>query len=144
MLEKDISAIVATDGSDYSLKAARKASVMLKNGVLKKVTVIYVVETEKDMNRLTSLKETLEEEGKEILGRTLAVMPYQQGVKHEILFGDPAAKICEYARKNQMDVIIMGAKGRSEVMDLLIGSVCNKIVHYAPCSVLLMRISEWD
>ena len=144
MLKTDISAIVSTDGSDYSLKAARKASALLEMGILEAVKIIYVAETSKDLNILTSLKDSLEEEGNEILERTLAVMPYHEGVACEVLFGDPAEEICAAALEDSVNVIIMGAKGRGEVMDLLIGSVCNKVVHHAPCSVLLMRNPDWD
>ena len=144
MLEKDITALVATDGSDYSLKAARKASLMLKNGILKKLIVVYVAETDKNLEVLTSLKESLQEEGNEIINRTLAVMPDLNHVESQVLFGEPYEQICEFAHQKDINLIIMGAKGRGEIMDVLVGSVCNKVVHHAPCSVMLIRNPDWD
>jgi nucleotide-binding universal stress UspA family protein len=37
------------------------------------------------------------------------------------------------------DLIVLGAKGRSRLADLLVGTVAHEVARSAPCSVLLAR-----
>ena len=54
------------------------------------------------------------------------------------------ADIVEYARKQKIDLIIMGTHGRSGVQHLLMGSVAERVVRTAPCPVLTVRTPERD
>ena len=62
-------------------------------------------------------------------------------LKKEIVEGDPANLIVETAEKNNTDVIIMGT-GKSIVDKHLLGSVSEKVVHLAPCTIHLVRTIE--
>ncbi|HYA36007.1 MAG TPA: universal stress protein [Candidatus Binataceae bacterium] len=53
--------------------------------------------------------------------------------------GPPVPKIVEYGRDKQVDLIVMATHGRTGPEHLLIGSVTEKIVRQAPCSVLVLR-----
>jgi len=55
-----------------------------------------------------------------------------------LIEGDPAEKIVETAEEENVDVIIMGT-GKSKIDKHLLGSVSEKVVHSAPCTVLLIR-----
>jgi nucleotide-binding universal stress UspA family protein len=59
--------------------------------------------------------------------------------KLNILHGDAATEILEYAKNNMIDMIIVGSRGLSEVSGWLLGSVSRKLVHYATCSVLIVK-----
>lgn len=59
--------------------------------------------------------------------------------KLEILFGDPAEQIIEYAKKNSTDLIVLGYKGHSTLENIIVGSTASKVARYAPCSVLIYR-----
>jgi nucleotide-binding universal stress UspA family protein len=58
--------------------------------------------------------------------------------KPMLIEGDPAEKIVETAEEENVDVIIMGT-GKSKIDKHLLGSVSEKVVHSAPCTVLLIR-----
>lgn len=62
-------------------------------------------------------------------------------VRH-ILEGVPFVEIIRYARKNTIDMIIMGTHGRSGLSNLLIGSVAENVVRKAPCPVLTVHPDE--
>ncbi|MCX7828480.1 MAG: universal stress protein [Thermanaerothrix sp.] len=66
---------------------------------------------------------------------------YQDHPAHklEILFGDPAEQIIEYAKKESMDLIVLGYKGHSTLENIIVGSTASKVARYAPCSVLIYR-----
>jgi nucleotide-binding universal stress UspA family protein len=53
--------------------------------------------------------------------------------------GDPATAILEFARDQDVDLIVMGTRGVSTVERWLIGSVSSKVLHHAHCSVLVAR-----
>lgn len=54
-------------------------------------------------------------------------------------FGNPAQEILRAAKDGEFDLIIIGAKGHSLLRNLMIGSVCDTVVHNAPCPVLVVR-----
>jgi nucleotide-binding universal stress UspA family protein len=65
----------------------------------------------------------------------------EAGVKyvHHIGVGEPAAVIMDYAQRIECDQIVIGARGRGSVADLLLGSVANKVIHLADRPVLLVK-----
>ena len=56
------------------------------------------------------------------------------------LEGRPAAEILEYARANEVGLILMTTHGRTGVRRALVGSVAEEILRHAPCPVLLRRL----
>jgi nucleotide-binding universal stress UspA family protein len=61
-------------------------------------------------------------------------------VHHVFLEGDPAREIVEYAAKAGMDLIVMGTHGRTGLERLLMGSVAEKVMREANCSVLVVKL----
>ena len=57
----------------------------------------------------------------------------------DLLTGPTAKRIVEHAEKTRADLIVMGTHGRSGLSHLLLGSVAEKVVRDAPCSVLTVR-----
>ena len=54
--------------------------------------------------------------------------------------GSSAANtIVNLAEKENYDQVIMGSKGKSNMERFLVGSVSNRIMHHAPCTVTLVR-----
>ena len=56
----------------------------------------------------------------------------------------PATEIVNYARRNGIDLIVMGTHGRGAIAHLLMGSVAERVVRTAPCPVLTVRNPERD
>lgn len=53
--------------------------------------------------------------------------------------GQPAEVICKMASELGCDLIVMGTHGRSPVAGLVMGSVATRVLHQAPCPVLLVK-----
>ncbi|UCD42879.1 MAG: universal stress protein [Chloroflexota bacterium] len=64
--------------------------------------------------------------------------------KSVLLRGDAATEIIEYANQNQIGLIVAGSRGLSQMRRLLLGSLSRKLVHYAGCSVLIVKGGEHD
>ncbi|MCX5893100.1 MAG: universal stress protein [Deltaproteobacteria bacterium] len=56
-----------------------------------------------------------------------------------VLMGSPAAKILELAKKENIDLIIMGAHGRKGLERALFGSVADKVATGALCPVMTIH-----
>jgi nucleotide-binding universal stress UspA family protein len=53
--------------------------------------------------------------------------------------GSPAEKIVETAKQEKIDMIIMGAHGRTGLDRVIFGSVADKVLQSAPCPVLTIH-----
>jgi len=56
-----------------------------------------------------------------------------------VVHGVPFQEILDTAKKQQVDLIIMGTHGRTGLQHVLLGSVAEKVVRLAPCPVLVVR-----
>lgn len=66
------------------------------------------------------------------------------GIRSAVLLGIPWLEVCNYARDNQIDLIIIATHGRTGLRHVLMGSVAERIVQHAPCPVLVVRNVERD
>lgn len=71
----------------------------------------------------------------------LSKLPKDQGRSVHILSGYPATEIIDFAKKNNIDLIVIGAHGLTGLAHVLFGSTANRVVRKAPCSVLAVRPS---
>jgi nucleotide-binding universal stress UspA family protein len=65
--------------------------------------------------------------------------PKYHGVVLEMKYGEAGHEIAEYARKIGAGLIIMPSHGRSGLSRVLLGSVAERVVRFAPCPVLVLR-----
>lgn len=132
--------MLATDGSKYSISATDKAIDIAHSygGEIRAVSVVDVTEefqTEapEAVDRLVAgAKGFMEEVRKKA---------ETQGVRIEPLVreGETYKVITDLAKKFASDIIVMGSHGRTGIKRLLMGSVTEKVLGYAPCPVLVIR-----
>ncbi len=60
-------------------------------------------------------------------------------VEARVAQGSPADKIIDTAKNEGVDLIIMGTHGRKGLERAIFGSVCDKVVRFAPCPVLTIN-----
>jgi nucleotide-binding universal stress UspA family protein len=53
--------------------------------------------------------------------------------------GKPAQVLIDYAKDNQMDLLVVGSRGVGELEAVFFGSVSQKVSQLAGCSVLIVR-----
>jgi nucleotide-binding universal stress UspA family protein len=101
------------------------------------VSAVPSYETE----RMLSMQAEMEEqEGQALLERVVTRLK-TEGLQADsiLLRGDAATEIIDYVKAHQIDLIVAGSRGLSQMKRLLLGSLSRKLVHYAGCSVLIVK-----
>lgn len=60
-------------------------------------------------------------------------------VEVELLSGTPAREILHYIEQHPPDLLVMGARGLSELGRVFLGSVSDVVVHHAHCPIMVVR-----
>ncbi len=140
--------IVATDGSEPSLRAARFLVRQSCPGPKDELFVIYVFPLPSDPECYEGVvplpthadDERVAEVARPILAKTVEVFaPTESRVNQVVLVGNPGKEIVEFAMNLDVDLVVAGTRGRSPAQELYLGSVSSALVHRAPCSVLIVR-----
>jgi nucleotide-binding universal stress UspA family protein len=70
------------------------------------------------------------------------------GLTRTIVSGTPATEIVRYARDCSADVIVLGSHGHGLMERLVLGSVAERVIRHATCSVLIvpheMRLTRFE
>lgn len=133
--------LVGYDGSDAGKKAFDSAlDLARKDGAeLWVLTVSRPPEIGDDVETEAVIEHSREHHRK--LLAPLRRRTEQAGVKghFEVAVGHPAEQIIMAAGKHQVDLIVVGDRGRSKFARLLLGSVSKTVVQYADQPVLVVR-----
>ena len=59
--------------------------------------------------------------------------------KSMVFRGDPAEEIIQFARNNDIDMIVIGSRGLGKIKGLLLGSVSSKVCQLAECTCVTIK-----
>ena len=62
-----------------------------------------------------------------------------QSIQQYVEYGDPAKTIVELANRENVNMIVMGTRGVSDITGLVFGSVAHKVNHLASCTVASIK-----
>ena len=108
------------------------------------IEVISVVEPAHVWNvpsLVDGLRQSAEQEVQAIANRLRAA---GCAVTTRVLFGDAKAAIVDHAAEIRVDLIIVGSEASAALKQLVLGSVSNAVVRFAPCSVEIVRNHAHD
>lgn len=141
--------LVSVDFSPSSHDAMVMAAEMTTRGGLG-ITLLHVVEaspSERAELQVPGVGEILDKRAAETLDgwaaelRPMTTVP----VTTRLLIGRPGPEVLAVLEADRsFDLVVMGSHGRTGIRRVLIGSVAEKIVRYAPCAVLVARRGEVD
>jgi nucleotide-binding universal stress UspA family protein len=146
--------LVPVDGSEPSFHAAHVAS-NIANKFNSEIIVLYVVVTpsKSEYANLTGLVtpkqidmiiENAKKQARDWFNRIEDMIKEQNPnikVSTKVLLTGVAVygEVIQYADKENIDLIVIGTRGRSGVKKLLLGSTASGVVTYANCPVLVTK-----
>ena len=134
--------LLAVDGSDHSLKAAKLAGDLarLSGGKLRVLTAYEKVPSYLGEPNLSQAIAKRTEKAEIVLdSATKEIGDIPGGCETDMLSGDPAEAILRAVDTFDIDLIVMGTRGQGDIKSLLLGSQSHKVVSAAPCPVMLVR-----
>ena len=153
MLEKFSNVLVCIDGSESSMKAARyavmigkkhEAEIVALNVVVSQLGYAYSSGTF-GLASSTSINDLLEKSKQQaqVWFNEIKRNADMQGAKlrTEIVASPTSVvpAIVDYAEKNDIDLIVVGTRGRSGFTKLLLGSVASGVMAYSSCPVMVVK-----
>ncbi|MFA9518658.1 universal stress protein [Halopenitus sp. H-Gu1] len=145
--------LVAVDGSEESNRALAYAT-DIANATGGSISLIHAIEpdiydaggeepiSESDRRGrliIDSLDEA-EEQGQAILEEAIEFAAERgQNASGELLYGQPARNITDYAEEGPFETLYVGHRGRSERTIELLGSVARDVVDHATIPVTVVR-----
>lgn len=130
--------VVGYDGSETAKRALARAA-ELANGAT--VTVVSAVHVHPAAGRSAGPVDPDEvSERRQELAEAETLLR-EKGITPQLVegHGDPAEVIVDQAKESGCDLIVIGTRGLNIAERLLLGSVSTKVLHDAPCDVLVVR-----
>ena len=141
--------IVAVDGSDAALQAARAGLAIVHPEAT--VLIVTVVEPSEAAMPVSGFAgsvmspEEIDAEDKarrsaasEDLDAAAAALGLHDG-QTLLVHGGPGPALCDVAAERSAAAIVMGSRGRGGLKRALLGSVSDYVVRNAPCPVVITR-----
>jgi nucleotide-binding universal stress UspA family protein len=138
--------LIGVDGSPASRHAAHTA-LSLATQTHATATLVYVLEVPHVVpvgplsGYLTTAKPRTEadvQHAREELSELAREYP-EVHTDRRVELGHAAETLCELANTLAVDLLVVGARGLGGGAKLLLGSVSDKLVHQAPCPVMVVR-----
>ncbi|MCG6911954.1 MAG: universal stress protein [Deltaproteobacteria bacterium] len=143
--------MVAVDFSDFSVAAARYAAKLARD--VKATLLLTHVYNQRDVDMLNmvamqvpdfSVKKYVGEctdEKKERLRELSEELSHDGGLSVEthLRIGVPYEALLREIDEGKPDLLVMGAKGRSNVIDMILGSCAQKMFRHSPIPLLSIR-----
>ncbi|MDZ7700829.1 MAG: universal stress protein [Halobacteriales archaeon] len=136
--------LVATDGSDTADRAVNHAIELVRQSGAE-LHAVYVIETRTGYDNAIVdpdiVRKNLREEGEAALNAIESKIGPDMSVVTSILEGIPPEKLLEYVDEHGIDLVVMGAKGRSAFKTVLLGSTTERIIRADSVPVLVVNSS---
>lgn len=134
--------LLASDGSDHSVRAAKKAAELAKLNTDSEITVVYVIDgqTSKEDVLHNPDRSVVEEKRKTRLQPVTSLLNSENlNFKLEKLLGEPGPAIVDFANKNEFDVVVVGSRGLNGLQEMVLGSVSHKVAKRVKAPVMIVK-----
>jgi nucleotide-binding universal stress UspA family protein len=134
--------VIATDGSDVAAHALHEGF-FLAAATGANVSVVHVRHTPSTVLGTPYYEEAVEESSLDteavMLDARLSGMRYDVEAEYDVIGGEPATAIVDFARARDADMIVVGSRGLGRVVGAILGSVSRAVVQHADRPVLVAK-----
>lgn len=135
--------LVASDGSNESRLAVEQAVHLahLQNAELHLVHVGLLSPWVQPDTLSSTQYKTLKQEAQERLDAEVAYAEDAGGTitQAHLRMGKPDSEIIQLSEEMDVDLLIVGSRGRNTIERIVLGNDSESIVRYAPCTVMVVR-----
>lgn len=134
--------LLAADGSENSLRAAKEAVKIAKGSAQTTVTIIFVIDMVKVKTEVlhANSNESLYMERRRKLEAIEQLLKEQQiSYQVEMVHGDPGPEIIKYANSQKVDLVIIGSRGLNSLQEMVLGSVSHKVMKRVQCPAMIVK-----
>lgn len=148
--------LVAVDNSKASRKAAHRAAelasavgasvkilTVVSDSAVQMASIPETVDIPADINPeilICKMDESINRRGEELLKEVKKIFAeYDCEVETILEKGEPPEEICRVAEEEEIDLIILADKGEGKIQRFFLGSTSDKVVRYAPTSVMVVK-----
>lgn len=133
--------LVPLDGSKNSIRGLDNA-IYLARQCHAKITGLYIlpVPAVYALHPIGFIKTELNKEAKNFLNDAKKRSAIK-GILFDskIIGGDPGYDIVRFSKSKKFDLIVLGARGRSHLTEVFLGSVSNYVLHKSKIPVLIVK-----
>ncbi len=84
--------------------------------------------------------QSIKDERRAMLDGIVSAAGYpRENVRLEFRVGSPIDELLKLIMSEEVDVVVMGPKGRTDIEHILVGSVAEKIFHRSPATIISYR-----
>ena len=137
--------LVGVDGSKESRDAAKLAAELARATgsllvIASAIAPVVPVGVAPELIAREEMEKAKEEEAAKVLVKDVAAA-VGKGIDVETLIaaGSPAIALANLARSGDVDLVVVGHRGRNAVARALLGSVADRLVQISPKPVLVVR-----
>ena len=134
--------LVATDGSEHSMKAVQRGLELAeKQGAQVTLMSVAYFGTDYLAEMPPNIREKLEDEARAALKKAKALFDAKNIPVETVLEAGlvPANLIIAKAQDGKFDRILIGSTGQNAMERIVMGSTAAKVVAHAPCEVMVVR-----
>jgi nucleotide-binding universal stress UspA family protein len=134
--------LIATDGSDNAQRATRQA-LDLARQYGAELHAVYVIETRTGYDNAIvdpdTVRQNLREDGEEALTAIKTEGEPEISVVTSVQEGVPHEELISYIKDQGIDLVVVGAKGRSAFKTILLGSTTEALLRADQVPVLVVN-----
>ena len=132
--------LVALDGSKNSYRGLDIGIYLARQCDTKLVGIYVISNIPKTYHGLKYPEKPLLIAADDIM-ETAKIRCARNGILFEkkIDFGDPGLKITKFAKALNFDIILIGARGMSNIKEIFLGSVSNYVLHKSAIPVIIVK-----
>nr|WP_251025836.1 universal stress protein [Bacillus sp. ISL-47] len=134
--------MIAADGSDHSIRSAKKAIYLAEQNPDAEITIVYAIDGQKSKEDILHHfdKSVVDEVRKRRLEPIENILK-EKNLSYEIKFlqGEPGPAIVEYANQRDFDIVVVGSRGLNALQEMVLGSVSHKIAKRVKAPVMIVK-----
>ena len=134
--------LLAADGSQNSIRAAKEALKIAQINAETLVTIIFIIDMEKaktDVLHSSSIESLYMERRRKLVPIEELFNEHQVRYKVEIIHGSPGPEIIKYANTQNVDLVVIGSRGLNSLQEMVLGSVSHKVMKRVQCPAMIVK-----